>query len=81
MLALHKAIWRAWKGFSHKLMAAQNAVLMAGVYLLAITPVAIFFKLTGKRLVHPPAVDPNAESYWEKRDDEPFDMDKAQRMF
>lgn len=81
MLALHKRIWRAWKGFSHKLIAAQNAVLMAGVYIFAVAPVALVFKLTGKRLVQPPAIDPEADSYWEKRDDEPFDMDKAQRMF
>lgn len=81
MLALHKYIWRAWKGFSHKLISAQNAVLMSFVYIFAVAPVAAFFKLTGKRLVQPPRIDPEAESYWEKRDDEPFDMDKAQRMF
>lgn len=81
MLALHKRIWRAWKGFSHKLIAAQNAVLMALVYIFAVAPVAAVFKLTGKRLVQPAPIDPEAESYWEKREDEPFDMDKAQRMF
>ncbi|MED5369756.1 MAG: hypothetical protein VX899_01965 [Myxococcota bacterium] len=81
MLALHKVIWKAWKGFSHKLISAQNAILMAAVYIFAVAPVAVVFKLIGKRLVSPPEIDPEAESYWEAKEDGRFDMEKAQRMF
>jgi hypothetical protein len=79
MIPLFKAMWRAQHAFLHGLIQTQNRILMAVTYLIAIAPVALVFKLMGKRLL--PEVPRDAESYWIPRDDGPLDMDRAQRMF
>ncbi len=81
MLALMKSVWRAWKGFAHKIIAAQNWLLMAWVYFFAVAPVALVLKLIGKPLVRRPLIDAQADSYWEDKTDGPLTMDRAARMF
>ena len=81
MLATMKTIWRAWKGLAHKIIAAQNFVLMSWVYIVAVAPVAIFMKLLGHKLVIRPAIDADADSYWQEKTDGPMTMDRANRMF
>jgi len=80
MLALMKRIWRGWKGIAHKIISAQNFVLMAGVYWFAVAPVAIAIKLIRYRLLETPVVDDEADSYWEKKEGT-LSMDRAQKMF
>ena len=81
MLATMKTIWRAWKGLAHKIIAAQNFVLMSWVYIVALAPVAIFMKLLGHKLVIRPAIYADADSYWQEKTDGPMTMDRANRMF
>ena len=76
-----KGIWRGWKRFAHKLISAQNWLLMALVYWFAVMPVAVFLKLIGHKLINTPAKDDSVDSYWEPRDDGGMDMGRAQRMF
>ena len=81
MLATMKTIWRAWKGLAHKIIAAQNFVLMSWVYIVAVAPVAICMKLLGRKLVFRPVIDADADSYWQEKTDGPMTMDRANRMF
>ncbi len=76
-----KGIWRAWKRLAHKLISAQNWLLMALVYWLAVLPVALGLKLIRHRLIHTPQPDPDLDSYWEPVKGGPMDMARAQRMF
>lgn len=76
-----KSIWRGWKRFAHKLISAQNWLLMALVYWFAVMPVAAMLKLIRHRLIHTPETDAEADSYWEPRTDGPLDMGRAERMF
>ena len=81
MLALMKSVWRAWKGLAHRIIKAQNWILMAWVYCFAVAPVALVLKLIGHSLVRRPAIDTQVETYWEERRDGPLTMDRAARMF
>lgn len=76
-----KAIWRAWKGFSHRLIKAQNWFLAASVYVTALAPVALVFKVIGKKLVSPPTPSVDEDSYFTPVQDPQLDMKRAERMF
>ncbi len=76
-----KALWRLWKGLAHRIIAVQNWVLMAWVYVFAVAPVAIGMKLFGRPLVRRPAIDPEIESYFEDKRGGPLTMERASRMF
>jgi len=80
MLDLYKQIWRGWKAFAHRLIAAQNWFLMAMVYVTAVAPVAIMMKLFRRRLLDRSLGDESAESFWIERDDGPYTMEKSQHM-
>lgn len=80
MLATMKSIWRGWKKVAHKIISAQNFVLMSGVYWLAVAPVAIAMKLIRFKLIHTPEVSDGESSYWETKSGT-MSMDRAQKMF
>ena len=80
MLTLFKFLWRKWKGFTHHLMAVQNWVLMAFTYCIAVAPVAICFKLVGRKLLDRGLGEPEAESLWLERDDGPYTMERGRHM-
>ncbi|HJN72690.1 MAG TPA: hypothetical protein QGF58_02035 [Myxococcota bacterium] len=75
-----KRIWRAWKGVAHKIISAQNFVLMSGVYWFAVAPVAICMKLIRFRLLSTPSASEEVDSYWEDKEGL-LSMDRAQKMF
>ncbi|MCB9764894.1 MAG: hypothetical protein H6739_34275 [Alphaproteobacteria bacterium] len=81
MLPLMKRIWRAWKGLAHRIITAQNYVLMAIVYWVALAPVALVLKLVRHEVVPAaPEQDPEG-SFWQQRRVPPLDMDRASRMY
>ena len=81
MLRTMKAIWRRWKGFAHHLINYQNRFLMGVVYVTAVAPVAMGFKLLGRKMIDRGPADPEAETYWQTRTEPPLDMARAARMF
>lgn len=81
MLRTMKVIWRRWKGLAHHLIEYQNRFLMAVVYVVAVAPVAIAFKLAGRKMLDRGPADPDAETYWIARTEPPLDMERAARMF
>ena len=80
MLALMKRIWRGWKRVAHKIISAQNFVLMSGVYWFAVAPVALTLKLIRFKLLRTPVQNDEDESYWEKKEGV-LSMDRASRMY
>lgn len=76
-----KAIWRAWKGVAHRIIQAQNWLLMSIVYWLALAPVALAIRLSGHKVV-PTEPGPDAGgSFWTPRSDGVMGMERANRMF
>ena len=81
MLRTMKVIWGKWKGFAHRLIDWQNRILMALVYILAVAPVGLVFKLMGRRLLDRAEPEEGAASYWQERSEPALDMERARRMF
>lgn len=46
MLSLMKSIWRSWKRAVHGINAAISMTLMSVAYVVAVTPVALFMKIS-----------------------------------
>lgn len=63
MLQLLKRIWRGWKAFAHGLVKAQSWLLMAIAYVVAVTPVAIGFRLFRPDPLDQAAADPTLPTY------------------
>ncbi len=81
MLGTMKAIWRRWKGFAHRLIEVQNRLLMGVVYVAAVAPVALCFKVLGRKMIDRGPPDPEAETFWTKRAEPQLSMDRAAKMF
>lgn len=81
MLDLMKTVWRAWKGIAHRIITAQNWILMSLVYVVAVAPVALVLRVVGKQVVKPPQPPGEDGSFWEPLEDGPMTMDRANRMY
>jgi len=62
-----KPFYKLWMGFGELLGKINNTILMSILYFLFITPLAIFFRIIKKNLLHK-NFDKNIESYWEVKD-------------
>lgn len=81
MLTLMKRIWTAWKGVAHRIVQAQNFVLMALVYIFAVAPVAVLLKVSRRPVVPPPPQPDGQGSLWQPVRSGRLDMDRAGRMY
>lgn len=81
MLEIFKRLWVGWNGMARHILLAQNALLMGFTYVVALGPVALWFRLSGKQLVDRGPADPKAETYWQPRSGKPMTMDEATRQF
>jgi hypothetical protein len=79
LLIFMKRLWYAEQRGLHGVIAFQNKLLMTIVYLIAIFPTAVIFKLIGKRLIDAP-LERGKESYWEPCSEGPLTIDRAKRM-
>lgn len=77
MLVLLKRIWKAWKGLTHNLNAAISWLLMTVTYVVAMGPVAIFFRLTRADLIDRGLGDPRSDTWWHPL---PPDDDNVRRV-
>ncbi len=80
MLGTFKVLWRGWKRASHRLISAQNWLLMALVYWLALAPVALLLRLRRAQLLDRGPGEPGAESFWIPRGDGAYTLDRSQHM-
>ena len=79
LLELMKAVWRRWKTFTHSLNYVISWVLMTFVYVVAVAPVAIGFKVFRPDPIDRGLGDPSADSYGLPAKIEPQDIRRAQR--
>lgn len=81
MLLFFRRMWVGWNGLVRGIVTAQSRVLMSVTWLVGLAPVALYLKLTGKRLIDRAPADPAAVTYRSARDGKPMDMGRAARMF
>lgn len=79
MLAVLKTIWRNWKRFAHGINGAIAWVLMSIVYVTAMFPVAMGFRVFKPDALDRGLGDPEATSHWLPVPGEPQDVRRAQR--
>ena len=79
MLAPMKALWRNWKALAHRIIAAQNWVLMAIAYVVAMGPVSVIMRIKNPDLIDRGLGDPEWKSFWIPIAYEPEDIRRAQR--
>lgn len=79
MLEVMKSMWRAWKGFTHNLNHVISVVLMTFVYVVAVAPVAIGFKIFRPDPIDRGLGDPAADSYGRSVQMKGQDIRRAQR--
>ena len=79
MLALMKTLWRRWKGLAHRIIAAQNWLVMALAYVIAMGPVSFFMRLKDPDLIDRGLGDPESPTFWHTLPNEPEDIRRAQR--
>ena len=79
MLRLFVRLWRGWKKLSHRLIAGQNWLLMSLVYWVSLAPVAVWMRLSGKKLFLRDAKPP-ASSYWTEHGEE-FTMERGTHLY
>lgn len=74
-------MWLGWNVAVRGIVTLQSHVLMSITWLVGLAPVALFFKLTGRRMLDRAPADPAAPTYRAERDARPMDMGRASRMF
>jgi Saxitoxin biosynthesis operon protein SxtJ len=73
-------VYLPWMGFAKILGWIMTRVLLGLLFVLVISPIAIFAKLFGKRFLEM-RPDAKAESYWEKRSPGPPSPESYGRQF
>ena len=81
MLAFMKFLWRRWKGLAHRIIAAQNWLVMAIAYAVGMGPVAVIMRMKHPDLIDRGLGDPESASYWIPLNDERQDIRRAQRPY
>jgi hypothetical protein len=78
MLAFMKLLWRNWKRVVHGINGAISYTLMSTAYVIALGPVAIYFKLTRADLIDR-GLQAERESYWLELPQDTDDIRRVQR--
>ncbi len=81
MLGLMKTIWRGWKSAVHRLNEGIAFVLMSIVYITAVGPVALGFKLFKPDALDRGLGDPSWKTYGLPTRIERQDVSRAQRPY
>lgn len=82
VLEIFKTLWLGWnERVVHSILKAQNTVLMGIVWILGLAPIAIVFRLTGRRLLDRAPPPAQAGSHWLPRAGTPMTMKEASRQF
>lgn len=82
MLETFKRLWLWWQGVAKGILWAQNALIMSVAYFAGLGPVAVGFRLVGRRPLADRGAPPvGASSYWAPRSGKAQTMDEAVRQF
>tara|TARA_B100000683_G_C12302394_1_gene478789 strand:- start:344 stop:586 length:243 start_codon:yes stop_codon:yes gene_type:complete len=80
MRLILKKLWRRWKGGIHKINDGLAFVLMTFTYVLAVTPIAIGFKIKGTDLLDR-GLDDKRKTYWNPKKEEEQTIKRVQRPY
>lgn len=81
MLELFKRMWVGWNRGVRALLRLQTRAIMTVAYLLAIGPVAVVFRITGRTLLDRGPAPRGASTYWLARPNTEATMRDASRPF
>ena len=81
MIAIMKFLWRRWKKLVHKINDVIAFLLMGFTYLFAVAPVAMFFKLTGQKLLDRSLGESSLKSYWLPKKETEQNIRRVQRQY
>ena len=76
-------LWRKWKTAIHSINGGIAFVLMTFTYVIAVTPVALGFRIFTKDVMDRGLGDPQAKSYWKKaiREKDADEIRRVQRQY
>ena len=80
MRQLLKYLWRHWKEGIHKINDVLSFVLMTLTYVIAVTPIALGFRLKGTDLLDR-GLDKSKKSYWNEKKEEEQTIKRVQRPY
>ena len=81
MVMIMKFLWRRWKLLVHKINDVIAFVLMGATYIFAVAPVAIFFKMTGQKLLDRSLGESSLKTYWLPKKEIDQDIRRVQRQY
>lgn len=81
MLEIFKQLWVGWNRGIRAVLRVQSQAIMTLAYFLAIGPISILFRLTGRTLLDRGAAPPDARSFWVPRSPVEASMKDASRPF
>ncbi len=81
MLEIFKQLWVGWNRGIRAVMRVQSQAIMAMAYFLAIGPIAVLFRLTGRTLLDRGPAQADARSFWVPRTPVEASMKDASRPF
>ena len=79
MRTLLKSLWRRWKAGIHKINDGLAFVLMSITYILAVTPVALGFRIKGTDLLDRGISA--KKSFWNPKKEENQSISRVQRPY
>ena len=81
--AIMTFLWRKWKTAIHSINSGIAFVLMTFTYVIAVTPVALGFRIFTKDVMDRGLGDPQAKSYWKKaiREKDADEIRRVQRQY
>jgi hypothetical protein len=75
-----RGIYRVWMGLAVVLGYFMSRIILSLLFYLVVTPIGLAMRLMGKDMLNR-KWDPNADSYWIKRDNGPVDKKQYEKLY
>jgi len=75
-----RPIHAAWMRFAHALAWVNTRILLGLFFYLVMTPLGVIMRLAGKDFLDE-KIDRSASTYWIKREEQPLDRTRYERLF
>lgn len=78
--AILKPLYNIWMGFAVVMGYFMSRLILSMMFYLIFTPVGLVMRIFGKDLLQE-KIEPNAESYWIRREKRKFDPGRAEKQY
>ena len=75
-----RGLYKLWMGFAVVLGFFMSRIILGILFYLVITPIGVVVRLFGKDLLNE-RWDPEADSYWIKKEKKPFDKKQYEKLY